>query len=394
MIVSHAIAEAVRGAHRCRPLCFLLFAFPALSMAEEGDRPVYRTGSAFRHELEQPVTVTRSDAELRPFLARLSADRGVAILLDRRIDPGRKVDANLPPMKLLAAIRGIAAQAEASVSVVGSTVFIGPAESTARLRTLCVLRAMELDQFGDRLGPREFDLAQTHTFAWDDLERPADLLVRTAQRSTLAIEGLDQIPHDLWAGGTMVGVTPIEAISLILIQFDLTFEWTGLGAGIRLVSMPRAVAIERTHPVRTMTPAAARELILQRFPDLDVAISGRQLSALATVEQHEAIERLARGEDPDDEGEEAGFGPIARRRFTLTVVRKPAGAVIKTLQVNGVNVTYDAEALGAAGIDLSSKISLELKQATVDELFQAICRPLGLEYEINGEEITLRPESP
>jgi hypothetical protein len=373
-----------------RSLCFLLFLFPSLSAAQESDRPDFRTGSAFRRELAQPVTVTRSDVELRPLLARLGADRGIAIVLDRRIDPGRRLDANLPPMKLLSAIRQIAAQAEASVSVIGDTVYIGPSESTGKLRTLCVLREMELDAFADQLGPREFELAQIHTFAWDDLDRPVDLLLRAAQRSVLGVDGLDQIPHDLWAGGTMAGVTPVEALSLVLIQFDLTFEWTGAAEGIRLVPVPRLVAVERTHPIRTITPAAARERVLERFPDLIVDVVGRELTVLATVEQHEAIELLARGQNPEEE-EDAGFGPIARRRFTLTVVRKPAGSVIRTLQVNGVKVSYDAETLSAAGIDLTTKISLDLKQATVDELFQALCDPLGLEYEIDGEEITLRP---
>lgn len=388
-----AVAESERLVHcgHLRSLCFLLFVFPAVSTAQESDRQEFRTGSDFRHELEQPVTVTRSDVELRPLLARLSADRSVAIVLDRRIDPGRKIDANLPPMSLLSAIAQIAAQADATVSVLGDTVFIGPPESARKLRTLCVLRAMELDRFGDQIGRREFELAQTHAFAWDDLDRPSDLLLRAAQRSALTVDGLDQIPHDLWAGGTMVGVTPTEALSLILIQFDLTFEWTGAAEGIRLVPVPRAVAVERTHAVRNITPAAARDRVLNRFPDIEVDIGERELTAVATVEQHEDIELLARGEDPDERNQDRGFGPIARRRFTLTVVRKPAGAVIKTLQVNGVDVTYDAEALSDAGVDLSTKVSLDLKQASVDELFQALCEPLGLEYEINGEEITLRP---
>jgi hypothetical protein len=357
---------------------------------QESEPLDFRTGRDFRDELEQPVTVTRSDVELRPLLARLSADRKIAIVLDRRIDPGRLIDASLPPMSLLSAIRQIAAQAEAGVSVVGDTIYVGPPASAGKLRTLCLLRELDLDDFGAALGPREFELSRTHTFAWDDLERPFDLLVHTAQRSDLTIDGIDQIPHDFWAGGTMVGVTATEAVSLVLIQFDLTFQWTRDAEGIRLVPVPRSVAVERTHSVRSVTPDVARDSVLERFPDLRIEINGRELTALATVEQHEVIEHLARGEDPDEQ-QDAGFGPIARRRFTLTVVRKPAGAVIRTLQVNGVNVTYDVEALSDAGIDLAAKISLDLKQATVDELFQALCEPLGLEYEIDGENVMLRP---
>lgn len=376
-----------------RFLCSLLFILTGAAAGVcQDDRAAYRTGSDFRRELDKPVTVTRSDVELRPMLARLAADRGIAIVLDRRVDPGQEVDANLPPTRLQHAVEQIAQQADAIVSVVGDTVFIGSPESTAKLRTLCVLRARELDAFGDALGAREFELAQTHSFAWDDLERPADLLLRVAQRGGLMVEGLDRIPHDLWAGGTFIGVTPIEAISLVLIQFDLTFEWTGTADGIRLVSAPAQVAIQRTHPVRVIAPATARDLVRERFPDVAVEISGRQLTATATVEQHEDIEVLARGDDPDEDDAAAGFGPLARRRFTLRVVRQPAGAVLKTLQVNDVDVQYDGDALAAAGVDLTTKISLDLQQATADELLTAICEPLGLEYEIKGEQILIRPD--
>ena len=375
-----------------RSLCCLLFILIAAAPgASQDERAGYRTGSDFRRELDKPVTVTRSNAELRPLLARLAADRGIAIVLDRRVDPGREVDANLPRTRLLQAIEQIAEQAEVVVSVVGDTVFVGSQESTAKLRTLCVLRAMELDAFGAALGRREFELARTHSFAWDDLERPADLLLRVAQRGGLMVEGLELIPHDLWAGGTFVGVTPIEAVSLVLIQFDLTFEWTGTAEGIRLVPAPPSVAVTRSHAVRTIAPATARDRVQLRFPDVPVEIAGRQLTATATIEQHADIASLARGDDPDKEVAAARFGPLARRRFTLRVVRQPAGAVLQTLQANDVDVEYDADALADAGIDLNTKISLDLNQAPVDELLQAICEPLGLEYEIKGEVITLRP---
>lgn len=372
-------------------LCCLLFILiAAVPGVSQDERAEYRSGSDFRRELDKPVTVTRSDAELRPMFARLAADRGIAIVIDRRVDPGREIDANLAPSPLLHAIEQIAAQAEAVVSVVGDTVFVGSPESTAKLRTLCVLRAMELDEFGEALGPRDFELARTHSFAWDDLERPADLLLRVAQRGGLMVEGLELIPHDLWSGGTFVGVTPIEAVSLVLIQFDLTFEWTGAAEGIRLVPAPPQVAVTRTHAVRVIAPATARDLVQERFPDVPVEIAGRQLTATATVEQHADIAVLSRGDDPDEDVAVADFGPLARRRFTLRVVRQPAGAVLQTLQANDVDVQYDAEALAAAGIDLTTKISLDLKQATADELLTALCEPLGLEYEIQGEQILIR----
>ncbi len=74
----------------------------------------------------------------------------------------------------------------------------------------------------------------------------------------------------------------------------------------------------------------------------------------------------------------------------MKVVRKPAIDVIRSLQANQVPVEYDAAALAAAGIDLNQKISFDVQQATIDELFKAICEPLGVDYAVQAATVVLR----
>jgi hypothetical protein len=353
----------------------------------------YLTGSSFQQELEKAIAISRSGAELRPFLRRLGAERRVAILIDRRIDPGTEIDLNLPPTEFREAIRSIAVQAGAGLSVVGDTVYIGPRTSTGIVRTLIALREAELGDMSDRLGGREFELARNQTFAWDDLERPADILLRVAQRYGLAVEGIEHVPHDLWAGATINGVTAVQALSLILIQFDLTFEWIDDARCIRVGILPDKVVIARQHLVRGITPEQARAAVLQQFPMLEFDFHGRTIDVRATVEQHEAIDVLARGgslDKPDDKT--VDFGPLARRRFErLRVVRQPLEVVLQTLKENGVAIDYDADALDAAGIDLKQKISIDINDATVNQLFKALCEPVGLRFQVRGETVFLAP---
>ncbi|REJ92799.1 MAG: hypothetical protein DWQ34_11305 [Planctomycetota bacterium] len=362
--------------------------------AATGDDVTLKTGTAFRNELRKPIAIDRDDAELRPLLHRLRADREIALLLDRRIDPSREFDIHLAPVRLHSALEAIAEQADVGVSIVGSTVYFGPHEAAGALRTVIALRESELEQFSERLGRREFELTRTSTVRWSDLARPADLIRQTGEKVSLSVEDLDQIPHDLWAAGEMAGVTPVEALSLLLIQFDLTFEWTGPATGVRIIPLPRQVGITRVHTVRGVEVDEALERIRDRFPEMSIEREGAELRVDGTVEQHEQIAVLARGGNPDAEQDDAvDFGPLGRRRFTFKVLRQPAGAVLKTLEVNGLDLVYDLESFTAAGIDLNQKISFDLNQATPDELFSRICAPLNLEYEIDGETITLSPSS-
>ena len=360
--------------------------------ASRADDIVFKTGTLFRRELGKPISINRDDAELRPLLHRLRADREVAILLDRRVDPSLRFDVHVQTVRFRTALEDIAERAGIGVTIVGSTVYFGPTEAAEPLRTIIALRENELDQFSERLGRREFELTRMSTLRWPDLARPVDLVRRTADRISLSVDLIDQIPHDLWAGAEMAAVTPIEALSLLLIQFDLTFEWTGPATGIRLVPLPRRIVITRSHAVVGLEMDEALERIRDRFPDVTIELDTREFQADATIEQHEEIAILARGGNPDEMEEgEVDFGPLSRRRFTFKVLRQPAGAVLKTLEVNGLDLAYDLERLRAAGVDFNRKISFDLKQATADELFTEICEPLGLEYEIDGDRITLRP---
>src|ERR1700732_4914824 len=79
---------------------------------------------------------------------------------------------------------------------------------------------------------------QKATISWEDLERPAEIVSRIGQQFGLTIVGLEQVPHDLWAGAAIPDATVCEALSLVLNQFDLTFERLPGGAGVRLVRTP------------------------------------------------------------------------------------------------------------------------------------------------------------
>ena len=358
--------------------------------------PVLLTDLRFRQELTKPLTATWANVPLRTVLRRISETRKVSIVLDRRIDPTHKLLIDLTGVPLGGGIETIAEQVGARVTVVGNTVFVGPPESTGKLRTLVVLRNEELlHRAADLPQGRLKQLAGRATIHWNDLDRPAEILAEIGRRFDLQIVGLEEIPHDLWAATTLPQATAVEALSMILIQFDLTFAWTDQAEGVRLVPVPEEVGIARTYRPRGMTAREAAEKWTAQIEGLRAAPVGRDVRVVGTIEQHEAVvalsgpsgRRLPRGRP------RANRVPVNQRTFTkLTFQRVPALALIKKLEETGIVFRYDAEQLAEAGIDLKTPISMDLKNVSAEEVLRRMCEPLGLQFRVDGATVTLEPK--
>lgn len=346
-----------------------------------------RRGSAFVRELDKPLGVNRDRVELRELLERLSDERKLAIVLDRRVDLSRKISVKILPMRVHDAIEAIARQVDITTRIVGNTIVVGPESGIGRLRTICMLRGLELDNLGDAAKGRRFELARTLTLAWDDLDRPADVISRVAEQARLQVAGLELVPHDLWARGCIVEMTPAEALSWVLGQYDLTFQWTDGAQGVQIVPITGAIAVTKEHPVRGIKPDEALRRAKARYPELEAHLDGKSLVATGLIEQQDAIAKLARGENPDARPQPVKFGALAKWRLTLRVANTSAASVLRKLQESEIDIQIDQAALQAAKIDLEMEIGFDLKEAKIEAVLQAICKPVGATFSIDGETV-------
>ena len=88
------------------------------------DRPVPErvTTGKFQAELERNLSASWRNIDLRTVLRRISDDRKIAIVLDRRIDPSREVEIEFTNQPVLEALEAIAGEAGGGVSVLESAV--------------------------------------------------------------------------------------------------------------------------------------------------------------------------------------------------------------------------------------------------------------------------------
>lgn len=345
--------------------------------------PEWLTGAALEKALAQPVSISREAAPVRELLDQLAQSQRIAVRLDRRIDPSQPVSLQVQQQPLHTAFDEVARQVDARCAPLGETLLIGPTAELDRLLTQA--EALQSRLKSDRSLPaaRRLQLTRAHTLQWNELDRPADVLETIARQWQLEADNAADLPHDLWSGGTLVGVNAIEALSFLLGQFDRTVDWDAGMRSLRFVPLPVDVRIVRTHRLQGRALAELRRL----WPDVAVEQRGPAVAVTATALEHAAIAAWLGGAQPPA----AAVTPLDRRRFTLRVVRSPLAAVLATLQAQGVPLDYDADALQAAGVDLQTLISIEFKAATLEELLVAICRPVGLQYAIDADGVRLTP---
>jgi hypothetical protein len=321
-------------------------------------------------------------------------------LLDRRVDPSQSVELTQAQTPLRDIVSALAQKVEAEMTVVGNVVYVGPRDSVNKLRTLVELRSIELSKLSSGATPgkspwrnRPVPLTQKKTFVWRDFDRPRDILKQVADKFHIEFDGLEKVPHDLWAAGSLPQVSATEARSLLLVQFGSTFEFVPDRAAVRIVPIPPRVVIERSYALPASPAETVREA-REKFGDAEFVARGTKLIVQATIEQHAEIAEWLKpgGSKPIKSAANKPSKLLSERRFELKQRNAPIGDVIKTFIAFGVKIEYDPERFADAGISLATTIDIDVKDVSAEKLFRDHFEPLGIEVTIDGEMMRLRPK--
>lgn len=129
------------------------------------DRIAWATGAAFQRQLGQPVDVFWTNTPLRSAVRGLSQSQQVAILIDRRVDPGQKLDIKLQntPMELV--LQTIAERCQLGLTRLGPVVYLGPQWSAARLKSAAAVFRQAVRRLPS---PEQRKYLEVKALAWPD----------------------------------------------------------------------------------------------------------------------------------------------------------------------------------------------------------------------------------
>lgn len=340
------------------------------------------TGNALSTQLQSRVSVSWTNAPLKESLNNFATANRVCIVLDRRIDPDQPFEFEARDAKFEDVLSGVAAKLKTGVSFYGQLVYIGPANVTAKLRTLAALRTEEIrslpsDVQKKWLAPR--------VLAWTRPTNPQELFPTILKNvNEPRVVGVS-MPSDLWAASSWPTMNAIEQLTLLLAEFDLTFQISGDGRTLTFIPIPEKVTIKKDYNVSNATE------LNEKLKSLNLRgshqIAGTKLNVDSTFEEHQLVQQLISGKSAPKTNRTKG-----EARYTLTI-KLPVRDLAKGLAPKlGVTFIFDEEAIETAKIPLDQKIDLQVKEVTLEQLLDAIFKPAGLKYEKqDGDRYLIRP---
>jgi hypothetical protein len=341
--------------------------------------------AALDEQLQSIASVSWSSLPLGRALASLSEAQKIAIVLDRRVDPHAEIKLALPREPLADILRKVAVQSRLAYSQLGPVAYIGPPQTAARLRTLAELRLEEV-----RRAPQAArrKLLTLRPAGWDDLAEPRQLVAQWAAEADLKLAGGERIPHDLWAAGELPPMTAIDRITLVLAQFDRTFQIEADGRQARVVAMPPSVALSRVYRAPQGAQALADRLVAG-LPAAKVVPDKDSVRVAATLEDHEWIEHQLHGTPTRRTQVTPG-----KEVYQVSIVDARLDNVIQQLGDRlSLEFRWDRAAIDAAKIKTDQLVSFKVQDADVDELLSALFAGTGLSFRRADRVVTIAPHA-
>jgi hypothetical protein len=384
---------------RLIPLSLVTFVAGCWMNSATANEPIrWKNAAAIAQRLEMPLGtgIHWSRRAIRDALHSLSRQGGVqvAIFLDRRVDPGRPLDLQIADGTLREALDRIADYADLGWCQVGPVIYFGPTATARRLRTLVEMRKDELTGMPAAAASK---LRRIKAWRWDDLATPRELVEEWAHEADFKLDGLERIPHDLWAAADLPPATAIERLSLVLAGYDLTFAVdaarnNGASATLRLVTMPATAVLTRSYAIAAANDALVASL-KKKCPDAELRQEGGKLIVVGRAEDHAAIDDAIKGKTAKTATKKA-LPKLSNVRTTLTAKNQPVGQLLRDTARQpelSLDLVIDDEAIAAAGLSLDKLVTVELKLASVAEVLTAITKPAGLTFELRGRTVRIKP---
>jgi len=365
---------------------------PCAPQAACGDEPQlrdqsveYLSGVKLREALQQRRGITFQGSSLRKVVSELQRSIRVPIVVDRRIDPDQRVTIRTDYVTCRTTLVTLAGEVDARASFGHGYVYIGPPRSATLLQTRVELLEEGVRQLRTQMDPEMYRRLTTRfDGSWSRLSRPRNLLQKRADELGLSVAAAQEIPHDLWNAARLPSITFADFATLILTQFDLELSVAATGE-IQLAAQSPDVAIERKHRVPLRDKSDVLRRWRQELPDLEITWRGSTATVSTTLENHERLERLAKGrQTPSDEP----GGLLSQAMDFRTPPRTRLGTVLASLRAN-----VPIRLIGKTEADLQQELNqfVEINEVGTPsaEFFPKALAGLNGKVEVTDKEVTV-----
>jgi len=358
----------------------------ARTSAADAGLAVAATAQELQRRLAEPVDVAWSGAALREALVTRGRLSGVAVMIDRRVDPSIALELTAARQPLSFVLERVAAANDLGVSYFGPLVYLGPPAATRDLRTVAELRRLEAQSLPLDLRTA---LARKAPWSWSDLAESRALFAQLTGEGKLNIADTTKLPHDLWPAATLPPLSLGERLTLLTASFGLTYRIDGATRTLTVVPIEESPRIARSYTPGGDVAALAKQW-KKIAPEADIRRNGAALQVTARLEDHERFR--GGGGAPVGNSPTPNTAAAAEQRYTLRIKNRPFSTLVNLLRdTHKLPIDVDDAAIAAAGISLETFTSVEVKDATLEELLRQAGAPLGLDVQKAGSRLQIVP---
>lgn len=370
-------------------VCLLTTAGPApRCLAQDSTQNVsFLTGKKAAESLQRLRSATLQAVPLADVLAGLQASLQYAIVLDHRIDPQQPITLTTGLIDSREVLRQVAQAAGADVAFAERFAAMGPSDSVSRLRTVMEIRRAELRALRTKLDSKTYQLWFDESEAgWLDLMQPNRFVTEQFAAAGMACQLEQKIPHDLWRAQQLPALDLVQRLTVVLNQFDLTFQVDEKGV-VQILPVEQFPALSRRLRVPKERRSAVEAFLQTTELRHKASWSGSRLTLQATVELVEAVEAVIRNEEGKSVVEEG----LKTQLFTMSI---PAGStvfrVVESLKVSGISIRIEGGNSQQREAYLQSKVQLDAKRMVGAKFFPALFQVNGGTVRVEGKYVLIQ----
>lgn len=312
---------------------------------------------------------------LRQSLMEFGKRRKIAIFLDRRADPTRKLEIAMVDLTAEQFLWRIADSCELAVCRVGDVYYVGP-ETTASVLPLL------LDESKSKSSSRKHrgdgpDWRDNEKWVSPELSEPRQLIEQLAQQNQFKIINPELIPHDLWPAIDLPELALQERLALMLVGFELWFEQTAPGE-IKLIPLPN---VDRGSRVVTNVdePAKLARELRSEFANCTFTGRGNSVKITGPVdEMNRSVKWLV-------EHQQVEQGDPALSRYSLDTTASRGGILSTIARQMGLKLAFDPESKPI----LDERVTIKMSEQPIAAIVAEVLKGTNASFSFEGGQLTI-----